>query len=182
MKKDIDLKSVQAVERAIQPDDNTITLSTGVVLRGKQAPPLALVSVLAAFPRPKPPVYMNKQMGREMENPDDPDYIEQVRSWQMESSSATLNALIMYGTELVSKPKRMPGPEDDDWLDEYRLLGLPIYPSNKYWRYLIWIKVKAATADTDLNLVKEVVGRLSGVPESKVKAAEEFPGGDENTG
>lgn len=162
--------------------DNTITLSTGVVLKGKQVPPLAIIRIMSAFPRPKPPVYMSKTMGREMENPDDPDYIERIKSWQIDSSNAILNALILLGTELVSKPKKMTGPDDDDWLDEYRMLSSEMLPQNRSWRYLTWVTFKAAVNEKDIELIKEVVGGLSGVPESEVKSAEQFPGSDTPSG
>ena len=173
-----ELASAKAADKAVAPEDHTITLSTGVVLRGKQVPPLLLVKMMAANPRPKVPVYMNKTMGREMENPDDPDYIDRIKSWKVETSNITINALLLLGTELVSFPKKMPGPDNDAWLEEYQLLGLPMFPGNKSWRYLTWLTYKAAPAASDLKVVKEVVGRLSGVPESSVASAEEFPGGN----
>jgi hypothetical protein len=175
-KKQVDIDTALAVDAAQTNTEAIITLSTGVVLKCKQAPSLTLVKVMGAFPRPKPPVWINKQVGREMENPDDPDYIERLRAWQMESSNAILNALVLLGTELVSKPKGFPGPNEDAWLDEYQLLGVPMLPENKSWRYLTWVTFKAAIADSDMDLIKEAVGKLSGIPEQKVKAAEEFPG------
>jgi len=171
-----DIEVVKAVEQAQKPEGDTITLSTGVVLRGKQVPPLILVKILAAFPRPKIPVWISPTMGREMENPSDPDYIERVNAWKTESSNVMLNALILLGTELVSIPKKMAGPDGKDWQEEYEILGIPMTPENKNWRYLTWITFKAAPAIEDLNLIKEVVGRLSGIPEAKVEAAEQFPG------
>jgi hypothetical protein len=174
-----EIKSVKAIESAKNPEDDTITLSTGVVLRGKQVPTLILVKLMAAFPRPKAPTWINPNMGREMENPDDPDYLERIKAWKVESSNVTLNALILLGTELVKVPKKMSGPDEDDWVDEYKLLGLPMYPENKSWRYLTWITFRAAPDLNDLNLLKEVVGRLSGIPENKVEAAETFPGSDQ---
>lgn len=173
-----DRKVIKAVEDINKPEDNTITLSTGVVLRGKLVPPLALIKVMSAFPRPKVPVWLNPSMGREMENPDDPDYIERVRAWKSESGNITLNALILMGTELVSTPKKFPGPDTKDWQEEYQVLGMPMSPENKNWRYLTWITFKAAPTIGDLDLIKEVVGRLSGIPEDKVEAAEQFPGRD----
>jgi len=174
-----DIKSVKAVENAQKPEDNTITLSTGVVLRGKQVPPLILLKIMASYPRPKIPTYMSQEMGREMENPEDPDYIDRVKSWKVELSNSTLNALIILGTELVKAPKGMSGPEKNDWLDEYKLLGVPVFDKNSMWRYLTWVTLKAAPDTNDLNLIKEVVGGLSGIPESKVDAADEFPEGHE---
>jgi len=174
-----EMKVVEAVEKSHISGDNTFTLSTGVVLRGKQVPPLILVKIMASFPRPKVPTYMSPTMGREMENPDNPDYIDRVRSWKIDSSNVILNAMILLGTELVSIPKNFPGPENKSWMDEYQLLGTQLSPENKSWRYLTWITFKAATSLKDLDIIKEVVGRLSGIPETRVEAAEQFPGSDQ---
>jgi hypothetical protein len=139
---------------------------------------LILLKIMASYPRPKVPTWMSPEMGREVENPQDPDYIDRVKSWKVELSDSTLNALIILGTELVKMPKGMSGPEKNDWLDEYKLLGVPVFEGNKMWRYLTWITLKAAPDTNDLMLIKEVVGGLSGIPEAKVNAAEDFPEGD----
>ena len=171
-----DLKVVEALQ---ETEKNEVTLSSGVVLRIKQAPPLTLIKVMAHFQRPKPPVYFNKTMGREVENPDDPDYLESVQAYKTQSSNAMLDALIILGTELVAVPKGFPKPEKDDWLEEYRLLGLPVLSENKIWRYLTWLTFKAITNEKDLDLIQKAVGRKSGVPESAVKSAENFSGSEE---
>lgn len=174
-----DVNAVNAVEKAQKPDDNTVTLSTGVVVRGKQVPQLHLIKVMAYLPRPKIPVWFNASMGREMENPEDPDYIERVKEWKMASGNLMLESLILLGTEIVSIPKKMPGPNSDDWIDEYKTLRMEMRPESKNWRYLTWFTFKAAFIAADLDLIKEVVGRLSGVPEAKVDAAVQFPGRDQ---
>lgn len=178
-KEEVEEKVARVVEEAQAESNHLIRLSSGVVLRGKQAPPLALVKVMAAFTRPKPPVYFNETMGREVENPDDPDYIARVQAYQTESSNAILNALILLGTELAETPKKFPKPEDDDWLEEYRELGLTPR-MNKSWRYLTWVTFKAVLNEHDLELIRDEVGRLSGVPESAVQSAEAFPRGNKN--
>lgn len=170
---------VEAIEESKKPQDNTVVLSTGVVLRCKQANPLLLMNVMAAYPRPKPPVWHNPTMGRQMENPDDPAYIEAVANWKLESSNATLKALILLGTEVVKVPKGIPKAEDNQWLEIISLLNIPMNPDNKSWRYLNWVMSVATNGVEDLNKISEVVGRLSGVPEKNVKAAEEFPGSDQ---
>ena len=175
---DKDLGAVQAVDRALEPQGDTITLSSGVVLRGKQANPLVLVQVMASLPRPEPPMVYMQAMGREVENPDDPTYIEKLQSWKMEYSDRMITAMILLGTELVSTPKGMPKPDKDDWLEEYTLLGMPAHPQSASWRYLTWMKFKAIRDEKDMRLLQEVVGRLSGVRESAVKSAEDFPGSD----
>ena len=162
-----------------QADDNLIRLSTGVVLLAKQANPNVLIRVMTAQERPQPPVVFIKNMGREMENPDDPDYIKRVQSWEMSYNNSMLNALVGLGTELKSKPKGFAGPDDDRWLEDYKALGLPIHPESPAWRYITWVLFKAAINDKDTGLIGEKVKQLSGVKEADVKAAETFSGSDE---
>lgn len=178
-KENIDLKTAQAVEKASAQDESLIVLSTGVVLRGKKANPSMLIQTMASFPRPTPPIVYMTSMGREMENQDDPQYLDEVQAWKMEYSNALVTAMILLGTDLESKPRGMPGPFDDEWLEDYSLLTKDIHPNNKKWRYLAWVKFKAAQDEEDMAKIQEVVGRLSGVRESAVAAAEEFPGRDE---
>lgn len=179
---DTETKIVEAVEEASRPASNIITLSTGVALVGRKANPLTLIKVMASFPRPKPPVVFIKVMGREMENPDDPDYIDRVKAWKAESGAAMLNAMILLGTSLRSVPKGYPGPDDQSWVDEYVLLNLPLNLENKSWRYLTWIQFKACADEMDLKIIQDVVGRLSGIREADVKAASAFPGRDDGNG
>lgn len=173
MKKTTEETVAEAVEEVTE---NLIRLSTGVVLRGKAAPALALVKIASKFPRPKPPTYRNEKMGRDMENPDDPDYLERVQAYKTESASAMLNALILYGTELVSVPKGFPAPKDDSWLEEMAEVGMDMKPDSKSWRYLNWIMFKAAPLARDTQEIQKVVGSLSGVTESAAQTAEEFSG------
>lgn len=162
--------------------DNLITLSTGVILKAKPANSTTLIDVMAAFPRPKPPMWYNSTMGRMMENPIDPDYLERVKACQMEQTDAVLTVLIGWGTEYYSKPKDVPGPMDDKWLDKYSLIGLDMRPENKDWRYLKWVKHIACASPNDLQLIQKEVGRLSGISKSDVQAAEDFPGRKETPG
>lgn len=180
--KNTDFETAQAVERALGDQDDTITLSSGVVLRGRVANPLILVQVMAAFPRPDPPMVFMQSMGREMENPDDPNYIERLQSWKMEYADRMVTAMIVLGTELVSSPKGLGRPDKDDWLEEYSLLGMPMHPQNKAWRYLTWVKFKAMQNEKDMQAIQDMVGRLSGVRESAVKSAENFSGSDQEPG
>ena len=175
-----DRKIAKAVDKIGEGGDaNMITLSTGVVLCAKQANPNVLIRVMTANPRPQPPIVFMKAMGREMENPDDPDYISRVRAWEMSYNNGMLNALIGLGTELVSVPKKFPKPEDDSWLADYQAMGLPIHPESRAWRYITWVLFKAAPIDADTKLIGERVRVLSGVQEADVKDAETFPASDE---
>lgn len=177
---DSDVKVARVVD-AVQEEnqDNLVKLSTGVVLRGKLANPTIFIMVMAANPRPEPPLVYIKEMGRQMENEADPDYLERVQAWKVEYSDRLVTAMIMMGTELVSAPKKLGKPQEDDWLEEYSLLGMPMMPESKSWRYLTWVKFKGMSNEQDMQAIMDVVGRLNGVREPTVKSAEEFPGSDE---
>lgn len=200
----VDTKTALAVDNVLKPEDiPLITLSTGVVLRGKKPPMLTMIKVMAAFPRPKPPIYFSKEMGRDMENPDDPEYLERVKAWKTENGDVTLNAMILLATELVSVPEGMEGPywiettitkkaktKDEkavkevvktppEWLKEYQFLNLPMHPDSTSWLYLTWVTFKAAVNKADIDKIKEVVGRNIGILEEDVAAAETFPGSND---
>jgi hypothetical protein len=210
-----EMETLQVLNKIKNKDteaENLIVLSSGVVLRGKKASSSVLIEVITSSKRPKPPVWRNEKMGRMMENPDDPDYIEQVQAYKYEQAGSLVTAMIMLGTEIYSVPEGMEGPHPyypgmggasstastpplsasksnkkkkveieeklvwPRWVGDYELLRLPMNPENESWRYLTWVKFKAAPTEDDLKLIQEVVGRLSGVRESDAKAAEEFSG------
>jgi hypothetical protein len=173
-----DKSIADAIDTAGQAGSNEICLSTGVILIAKQANPNVLIRVMTDAQRPEPPTWFNKAMGREMENPDDPDYIKRVQAWEMGYNNSMLNALIGLGTELKSKPKGFPGPDDDTWLEDYKAFGLQTHPESKAWRYITWILFKAAVIDKDTQAISDKVKQLSGVREADVKSAETFPGSD----
>lgn len=158
--------------------DNLIRLSTGVVLRAKQANPNVLIRIMTAVPRPKPPMYFDEMMGRQMENPDHPDYKAQVADWEMQYNSGMLNALVGLGTELEKLPKDVPHPDKEEWLNDYKALGLPVVRDSKAWRYITWVLFVAATTDVDTQAIAEKVKSMSGVKEADVSAAETFSDGD----
>jgi hypothetical protein len=165
----------ETIDASGKVESNEIHLSTGVVLLAHQANPNMLIRAMTSQRRPSPPVYFSKEMGREMENPDDPDYISRVQSWQMEYSNGMLNVLIGLGTELKSKPKKFPGPDDDSWIEDYKSLGFPVIPNSPAWRYITWVMFKAAPTAEDVNLITDKVKNMSGVKEADVKAVETFP-------
>lgn len=107
---DSDKVVAQAIDNESGETDNLIHLSTGVVLEARQANPHVLIRVMTAQERPQPPVSFVQAMGREMENPDDPDYIKRVEAWEMAYNNSMLNALVGLGTTLKSLPKGMEGP------------------------------------------------------------------------
>jgi len=158
--------------------DNLIRLSTGVVLKAKEANSHVLIRVMTASPRPLPPIVFDEMMGREMENPNNPDYISRVKDWELQYSSKMLDALIGLGTELIEFPTGMEGPNGNQWLADYKSLGLPANESSTSWRYITWVLFKAAVTANDTKLIGDKVRALSGVQEAAVRNAETFPKGN----
>ena len=178
MKEDSESKTLRAVADAKKGAQDEVILSTGVVLRAVKVNPIMLIRVMTRFARPKPPVVFDKIMGRDMENPDDPDYISQVKAWDEERNTMVLNALILLGTEIVSVPKGVEGPKGDKWVNKYKLLGMPIKEDDEDWRKLNWISMVAAADENDMVIIQDAVAKLTGIAEADVKSAEQFPGSD----
>lgn len=202
-----DRNIAKAIDEGGKVKNNEIYLSTGVVLVAKQANPSMLIRAMTAHRRPTPPVVFIENMGREMENPDDPDYISRVDAWQMEYSNSMLTVFIGLGTELKSLPKGFEGPhpktvkkpildkgkpvldekknptfEDVEktpaWLEDYRAMGLTVVPNSPTWRYTAWVMYKAAPTKEDTDKITEAVKSLSGIKEADVKDAGDFPAGN----
>lgn len=174
-----DLIMAQAIdETRKEADDNLIRLSTGVVLKAKQVNPNLLIRVMTKLPRPNPPMWKDPNMGREMENTNDPDYIARVQAWQMDYSNGMLNVLIGYGTDLVSKPTALEGPDGKKWIADYSAIGLPTHTDSPSWLYITWVMFVAAVNEKDTALIGEKVKALSGVKEADVRDAENFSAGN----
>lgn len=179
----VDRVTAQTLDESGKVDAREIHLSTGVVLLAKAANPNMLIRAMSANPRPKPPIVMMPQMGREMENPDDPDYISRVQAWQSEYSAHMLNVLIGLGTELKSVPKGFEGPhpkgeKQPEWIKEYVTLGFQAIPDSPTWRYITWVLFRAAVTQEDTKLIGDKVRVLSGIKEADVRDAENFPAGN----
>ena len=165
-------------------DENLVTLSTGVVLRAKQANPLLLIKVMAQDPQPKPPLVTVPQMGnKEVENYEDPNYIERLENWKSRYSERLLNVMLGEGTEVVSVPKGVPKLDEDSWVEKLRIYDVDVTnKGNKDWRYINWVTTVACGDEKDLKKIQTLVQKLSGVSEEDVEQATSFPGSDEKSG
>lgn len=176
--KNPDLARADAIAAATESKNGsvaagTITLSTGVVLRGVAFSPTVLVDARnAAVKRaggwPKVPTVFIEGKGREEEVPDNPEYLARREQVEAEASLAMNDAAIMRGTELVKVPKGFPGPEDADWLESLAVLLQDEAPRYSSARYLYWIKHKAAPTLKDLGLIWRAIAPYAGVPEEDV--------------
>ena len=149
-----------------------ITLSTGVVLNLRPVPKQFIYEATRAFERPRVPVVLNKDKGREEENPADPDYQEAIQRHIIETANAATDVALLRGTEIAEKPETVPGPDDTIWIQEMEVLRMPM-SDNPRARYLAWVKAVAAPTDHDILMLLGEVGRLTGVSEADVDDAVE---------
>ncbi len=153
-----------------------ITLSTGVVLRPKPIPPAVYIRVATKAPMPRPPMTPAKNKPDILlSNPDDDNYIREVKQWDTEQHARMLFAMVSYGIEkIVSVPKGMEKHTGDRWLNKMRHTGADVFPEDDDWRMASWILEVAAETAEDFNTIFTGVGRLSGVPEEDVQKAAQF--------
>lgn len=168
-------KVVEAEARAAAISTNgrvQITLSTGVILNLRPVPKQFIYEATRSFERPRVPVVLNKDKGREEENPADPDYQEAVQRYIIDTANAATDVAMLRGTEIAHRPKDVPGPDDEIWIQEMEVLRLPMR-NNPRARYLAWLKAIAAPLDHDIRTLLEEIGRLTGVSEADVADAVE---------
>lgn len=152
----------------VASNTHTLTSSTGVVIKLNKIPRL-LIGELARVPRPRPPVVFMEDLGRSEENPNDPEYLDKVRDWEIAISIKMVDAFILFGTEVVSIPGGMVKQTDPRVASKMRLLGVTADDEDQL--YLAWIKYFACPSDEDITALTDGVGRLSGVSEKDVNDA-----------
>jgi len=156
--------------------DGPVTLSTGVRARIVPVAATLLEEVAARIPAPEVPVWHNPDKDRDEPNPLHPRYIEAEAKANRDRGLAAIDAMVMFGVELVDGL-----PDDDGWLDKLKflekkgLLSLDDYdvsdPVDKEFLYKRFI----AVASADLALIS----RRSGItPEEIARAAGSFPGNE----
>lgn len=159
--------------------DILLTLSTGVVCRVQPIPLDVWLDTLSRIEakRPKVPVHFYKDRGVEAENPNHPDYIDRVKSFENLQAQALIYAMVNYGVEVVETPKKFSKAEDNDWFDRYLALdeNAEKYRDNAHWRKLKWFLREAAPLPSDTELIMKEIKRLMGVPEEDVADAAQFP-------
>lgn len=162
--------------------ENTVTLSTGVVL-GLAKPSRWLLQEKMRQMMPRKPevpkVYVEDKEVWE-ENPSDPAYKEAVDAFLNEWNRAAENAQVILGTYIVSVPDGFPRPEDTSWSDELHEIFEMEVSDKGGQRYAAWVKLWACRTEDDNYALATAIAALSGTPETEVaKAAETFRGGEE---
>lgn len=170
------LRNVENKESVPRQED-TVTLSSGVVLKFKKIPLLRLNAILDAFPYPPVPTYRDEEKKRTIENPLNENYLEQRRRIDEQRSMALIDAIVATGTEVLICPEHVTPLDSEDWIEELIVSHIPVTFTSKFGRYLAWIKFVAIREVSDLELIAEEYGLTLGISESRIAAAiqENFP-------
>lgn len=164
-----ELRVAKAID-SVQNTDGLIVLSTGVILKTKRVPNMLFAELMKRHTRPLPPRILDRDRGREIENPNDPEYVARLEAWQSELTLDMTDAMIGMGTAIYSLPKGFPTVDSEEWLEPLRVLNFDP-GDNKVARYLLWVKYVAGPSDEDVNKLLTGVGSASGVTEVAVADA-----------
>lgn len=164
-----------AKEHADSQNEKDITvLSTGVRARLSPVSSTLLMEVGDHIKDPEVPKQFNEDLGREEENPLHPGYQAALREAETQRGLASMDAMIMFGVDLVDGV-----PEDDSWITKLRWmekrgkLNLSEYdlddPIDKEFLYKRYIAITNADLD-------HIAGLSSVNPKEVERMRRTFPG------
>lgn len=111
MDKDQAVIAVAKEENEQGQPDNIRTLTTGVRVRIKTIAPGLISRAQMAIEYPKVPQFHNADKDRWEDNPNHPDYIAGINRVNEERGMAALDAMCMFGLELVDDV-----PDGNEWI------------------------------------------------------------------
>ena len=170
--------AVKAAKKQESQEKNIVTLPSGVRVRINPVSPALIDEVTNYVKFPEVPTWTNEQYDppREEPNPSDPDYLRAVEKAESERLSASIDALVMFGIDLIDGI-----PEDDSWMKKLRFLekrgriDLSQYDFDD--PYEVEFAYKRLIA-MDGDLIQRI-SSLSGVSREDIESAEESFRGDE---
>ncbi len=160
-------------------------MENGVVLRLKPVPPMLLRAAAVRVRDPEVPMAYIESKGRDEPNPSHPDYLRGLSEAADRRNQAALTVGLLSGTEFVSAPSGIPGPDDDEWIDVIRStnevagdvidapdfqLELHIEPGSKA-RYLDWLRYYAISSETELQTLRWLTTMGVALSEEEVQAS-----------
>ena len=175
---DYEEQIIKAVDIVQQEDPDTVTLSSGVVLRYLPVPLLRIQSIVNKFSYPPVPELWDEKREQSIKNPNHPAYLEERDQVDLKRTNAVLDAIIAFGMEIVSTPETLPKIEDSGWIEECKdFFFIDINPQSERSRKLAWIKFVAIVDQNDFRLISKAFNLSLGVSESRVAEAmrDRFP-------
>lgn len=155
-------EAVKTVASRQGEKEKVTTLSTGI--RAKILPVSASLidEVTARVRDPKVPMWHDEEKGRDEPNPNDPNYQDALQDAQRERGVAAMDAMIMFGVELVD-----PMPEDDKWIKRLKFVGVDVDNSDEIAKEFSY-KKHIAVGAADLKMLTAA----SGITEEDIAEAE----------
>lgn len=108
--------AVAKAQRKVNADE-IVVLSTGVRARISPVTATLVDAVQAKIIDPDPPMVFIDEKGREEPNPSDSKYLKAMERAQVDRVVAAMDAMAMFGVELVDGL-----PADESWVKKLRLL------------------------------------------------------------
>jgi hypothetical protein len=170
MSKETEKHPVVQVAHAVDTgsdEDDIVILSTGAKARIRSVSASLVDQVSARIKDPEIPMWFNDKKDREEPNPSDPIYLRALDDVARERGLAAMDALIMFGVDLVD-----PMPEDELWIKKLKLVGIEVDAEDELEKEFIYKKYIAVGAD-DVTLVTEKSGMSA---ESVAEADRTFRG------
>jgi hypothetical protein len=105
------------VAKKVGGEHNLFELTDGTRVRVTPVSAALIDEVSSRIKDPPIPMYRNEEKGRDEPNPVDPKYLEGVQEAQNKRGTAAIDAMVMFGIELVDGL-----PEDEGWLGKLKWL------------------------------------------------------------
>jgi hypothetical protein len=174
-----ELKAKEAASRVASEEiedggvPETLTLSTGIVLRLRPVPQAVIRRAASKVKRPEVPMFHNADKDRDEENPDHPDYRKALETWIEEQAFAIREVILILGTEPLTVPQDMELPDGETWFRAPQKLGLITEAelADEHLRYLAWLEIYAGRTERDQLDIMTLPIRLAGITEGEVMAA-----------
>lgn len=154
------LHPLESVIRMAAP--TVYTTSTGVRLRIRPVPSLAVMAASRALPVPQIPTFHNEQKNRDEPNPVDPTYLQALEERKVREGEVTTDAYLANGlTVLEPLPDDVEPAQSEVWAEGIELLGVAV-PANGFARRVAWLKYYVLS-DDDLMEIMKLIAVAGGV-------------------
>lgn len=149
---------------------------SGVVLKTRKVKLSIIRDAWKQLHRPQVPTTFIEELGRWEENPNDPNFLEELQEYNITKSNITINVLLMMGTQPHFIPDGVPAV-DSDWTAEFAEAGLNI-PETPKAKYVAWLRYIVLEDHEEENELQQNVMRMSGIVQEKdaQEAESSFPG------
>jgi hypothetical protein len=115
--------AVIGVAKKQRDPEQIVMLSTGYRARLRSVSAGLIAEAQQSVKYPTPPTWYNEAAGREEENPNHPAYIAEVENIEMQRNLVGMEALIMFGVELVDEEgNQLEIDIEADWVRRLRFM------------------------------------------------------------